>query len=575
MPNQILSLKWCSAIVALGLAAAVEGRAQDTIQIGPLKPLQTLPSLGPAIPPTSVLPKSGLPGGLVPPAGQPPAAAASPQLPGAAPSAGMVPPPTITSGSTLTPGATLGAGGTLTTPPTLTPGAALTPPVNLTPGSTVMPGSAALPGSALTPPPTLTPGSTLAPASPLTPASVPTPPPATSASAPAAPPPLPTSSSVVITGPIAQTYLYIEPYQTRFEALFDAASVLAWLSPDVPLPESLTPEQQKQISEKVAAQAGDWCSLSTGDQALAVPQPLVTVIKGLPGNTLPMKEGETLALNQALVGLMWEFATPPGPDELNVTWKGWFKGISKLPVRVFFGPQTETGEIHAAIKNYRWRNLGRMTRPAPLVAVPQITRPAPVRVPMGGIVWVLGGLVFYIYLKIKDHKLPGGSLPYFAVWLLGGVLMSQLLIVPYHPKSATPTVTQVAEAQQIVSPLLRNVYRAFDHHVESDVYDVLARSVDGELLRKLYLETIQALTLDGREGTRVTIAEFAVTVDKVEKNPQGPGFVADCNWNARGIVGHWGHSHPRVNIYNARVTITPVKDEWKLTGLEVQEVRRL
>ncbi len=380
---------------------------------------------------------------------------------------------------------------------------------------------------------------------------------------------------MVITGPIAQTYLYIEPYQTRFEALFDAASVFAWLSPDVPLPESLTAEQQKEISDKVAAQAGDWCTLSTGDQTLAVPQPLVTVIKGLPGNTLPMKEGEAVAMNQALVGLMWEFATPPGPDELNVTWKGWFKGISKLPVRVFFGTQTEAGEFHAAIKNYRWRNLGRMTRPAPLVAVPQIPRPEPVRVPVGGIVWILGGLMFYIYLKVKDHKLPGGSLPYFAVWLLGGVLMSQLLVMPYHPSAATPTVTQVAEAQQIVSPLLRNVYRAFDHHAESDVYDVLARSVDGELLRKLYLETIQALTLDGREGTRVTIAEFSASVDKVEKNPNGPGFVADCNWHARGIVGHWGHSHPRVNIYNARVTITPVNDEWKLTGLEVQEVRRL
>jgi hypothetical protein len=107
------------------------------------------------------------------------------------------------------------------------------------------------------------------------------------------------------------------------------------------------------------------------------------------------------------------------------------------------------------------------------------------------------------------------------------------------------------------------------------VYDVLARSVDGELLRKLYLETIQALTLDGREGTRVTIAEFSATVDKLQSNPKGASFVADCNWMARGIVGHWGHSHPRVNIYNARVTITPVKGEWKLTGLEVQEVRRL
>lgn len=470
-----LLARWCSAVLTIilahGFLAPAGMQAQDTIKIGPLQPLETLPSLGPAVP---VVPQTKVP-------------VATPTAPAA------------------------------------------TPPV--------------------------------APPSEVPPA--------------AAPPPLPTSSTVTITAPIAQAYLYIEPYQTRFEVLFDAATVLAWLAPEAALPTALPADQQKQIVETMASRASDWCALSVGDQALQVPMPLVAVIKGLPGNTLPLKEGEPVALNQALVGFMWEFATPPGPDEMNVTWKGWIKGTTKLPVRVFFGPLSETGEIHSTLKTFRWRNQGRMPRPAPLAAVPQIPLPQPFRLPLGGILWLTGGLVFYIYLKVKDHKLPGGSLPYFFVWLLGGVLMSQLLVVPIHTGPGTPAVTQVEVAQKIVSPLLRNVYRAFDHHAESDVYDVLARSVDGELLRKLYLETIQALTLDGREGTRVTIAEFSATVDKVAANPKGAGFIADCNWMARGIVGHWGHSHPRVNIYNARVTIIPVKDEWKLTGLEVQEVRRL
>ncbi len=479
MPKHSLTSHWCSVLlmtfVVLGGVAPIGMRAQDTIKIGPLQPLETLPSLGPAVP---VAPQTKAP------------------LPQPAPQAGV-------------------------------------------------------------------PAATLPEASP------PVAPPA------AAPPPLPTSSTVTITAPIAQAYLYIEPYQTRFEVLFDAATVLAWLAPDAALPAALPADQQKQIVDTMAARASDWCALSVGDQPLQVPMPLVAVIKGMPGNTLPLKEGEEVALNQALVGFMWEFATPPGPDEMNVTWKGWIKGTTKLPVRVFFGPLSETGEIHSSIKTFRWRNQGRMPRPAPLVTVPQIPLPQPFRLPLGGILWIVGGLAFYIFLKVKDHKLPGGSLPYFFVWLLGGVLMSQLLVLPIYTGPVAQAVTQVAEAQKIVSPLLRNVYRAFDHHAESDVYDVLARSVDGELLRKLYLETIQALTLDGREGTRVTIAEFSATVDKVEPNPKGAGFIADCNWMARGIVGHWGHSHPRVNIYNARITIIPVKDEWKLTGLEVQEVRRL
>lgn len=491
MPTRLRTSNWHSLILAvnltLGAAVPVGMQAQDTIKIGPLKPLETLPSLGG--------------GGAVP-------------APRSSGDLGLTPPPS------------------------------LTPP----------PAPAAVPDPA--------PG---------------VPPPAQAAvQAPAAPPPLPTSSSVTISGPVAQAYLYIEPFQTRFEVIFDAATVMDWLTPGGALPEALAPEQQKQLSDTMAARASGWCSISAGDQPLPVPQPLAAVIKGLPGNTLPLKEGDSVAMNQALVGVMWEFATPPGPEELNVTWSGWIKGTSKLPLRVFFGSQSENGELHSSLKTYRWRNQGRMPRPAPLAAVPQIVLQEPLRVPAGGIFWFLAGLLFYIYLKVKDRKLPGGSLPYVFVWLLGAVLMSQMLVIPIQTgEGAAPVITEVSEAQKIVSPLLRNVYRAFDHHAESDVYDVLARSVEGELLRKLYLETIQALTLDGREGTRVTIAEFSATVDKVLPNPKGPGFVAECNWMARGIVGHWGHSHPRVNIYNARITVTPAKDEWKLTGLEVQEVRRL
>lgn len=400
-------------------------------------------------------------------------------------------------------------------------------------------------------------------------------PPPTAPSSPAAPPPLPAGKQTIITEPLAQAYLYVEPYQTRFEVLFDAASALKWLAPDAPVPTELTPEMQEELREKATLGAMDWCTLSSSGEVASAPEVQVSVIKGLPGNTVPLKEGEPVPVNQAMAGFIWEFATPPAPAEVIVAWQGWINDRTTLPVKVFFGTQSETGEISSKINTFRWRNLDRLPRPAPLASVPQWEMQDPLRFPVGGVVWLLGGLIFYAYLRAKDRRLPGGSMPYVMVWLLGAVLMSQLLIVPVPMGSSTPPVTEVADAQRIVSPLLRNVYRAFDHRAESDVYDVLARSVEGDLLRRLYLETIQALTLEGREGTRVNITEFQVTVDKVLPNPAGEGFLADCNWMARGLVGHWGHSHSRLNIYNARLTLVPVKEEWKLTGLEVQEVRRL
>lgn len=403
------------------------------------------------------------------------------------------------------------------------------------------------------------------------PAALPAAPPA----APTVPPPLPTTKSLIITGPVFQGYLYVEAYQTRFEVLFDAATVMAWLSPGQTVPKSLTPADQAQLTSKAAGRADDWCRVSVGNQDLQSPQPIVSVIKGLPGNTFPLKQDEEVPLNEAMVGFMWEFATPPSPDELTVTWKGWIQGATHLPVRVFFGSLSETADIHSAVTTMRWRSGGRLPRPSPLAAVPQFEVSPPWRIPVGAIAWLVAGAIFYAYMKFRDYRLPGGSMPYLVVWLLGAALMRYMFVIPVRFGAASPVIADAEAAQKIVVPLMRNVYRAFDHRVESEVYDVLARSVDGELLRKLYLETIQALTLEGREGTRVTIAEFQLSVDQVARNPKGDGFVADCNWMARGIVGHWGHSHPRVNIYNARITVTPNEGEWKLTGLEVQEVRRL
>jgi hypothetical protein len=129
-------------------------------------------------------------------------------------------------------------------------------------------------------------------------------------------------------------------------------------------------------------------------------------------------------------------------------------------------------------------------------------------------------------------------------------------------------------AAKIASPLLRNIYRAFDYQDESRIYDSLAMSVDGELHRKLYLETLKALQLEGREGTRVRVSELDVQIDKVTPG-DNYSFTTEGQWTALGTVGHWGHAHTRVNRYKARMTFRPVDLAWKITALEVLELKRL
>lgn len=394
------------------------------------------------------------------------------------------------------------------------------------------------------------------------------------ADAKAATPPPPPTAAAVVTGRVGQIYLYVEPYQTRVEALFDMATVFDWLMPqESNRPATLTAERQTQIVAEAEKLAADWCSLTTNSSRLPYTPPAAFFVKGKPGATIPMTEKEELAFDQCMLGFVWQFTTNETPDEVEASWKGWISEQKELPVTVLFGTQSERIVVNNVTKRIQWMNKGRL-RPSPLAAVPTFDPVQPIRVPVGGAVWIIAGLVFYWYIWHKDYRLPGGGLPYFGVWVFGLVLFSKLLVYTLQRGESAPVVTEAPMAQQIVAPLLRNVYRAFDHRTESRVYDVLARSVDGELLRKLYLETITALTLDGREGTRVLITDFEATVDKVSPHPESGGFIAECEWSVLGNVGHWGHAHPRYNGYKAKLTVQPMKGEWKLTSLEVQEVRR-
>jgi hypothetical protein len=371
---------------------------------------------------------------------------------------------------------------------------------------------------------------------------------------------------------VSQGYLYLEPNQMRFEVLYDATTVLEWAK--MPTAISLNAAEQKALADALAAKAADWCRAGV-DKPAEGNFLGASIIKGKPGATLPLAEDESLLTREAMVGLMWEFPLPPLPEEIVIQWAGYIQGQKRLPIRVFFGVKSEVIEADAASKQVRWRVKGRLPMPAPLAAVPRIETLPPWHVPMASLIWFSSGLIIFILVTVKGRRMPGGAISFMGAWFIGALLTWPLFVVTIPRGSSVPVVSDKTQAEAILAPLLRNVYRAFDYRTESDIYDTLARSVDGELLRKLYLETLQALTLEGREGTRVTISEFSVEIMAVKPAPSGQGFITDCQWTALGTVGHWGHAHTRVNRYTATVTVAPVDSEWKVVALEVQEARRI
>lgn len=134
-----------------------------------------------------------------------------------------------------------------------------------------------------------------------------------------------------------------------------------------------------------------------------------------------------------------------------------------------------------------------------------------------------------------------------------------------------------AEAGRIFESLHRNVYRAFDYDTEDAVYETLAQSVEGELLDEVYAEVYQSLILGDQGGAVCTIQKTQILQNDVElpEDDDARAFHTTCRWRVRGKVGHWGHTHIRVNEYRARYRVRHRGDAWRIAGVEILEQRRV
>lgn len=145
--------------------------------------------------------------------------------------------------------------------------------------------------------------------------------------------------------------------------------------------------------------------------------------------------------------------------------------------------------------------------------------------------------------------------------------------VPPLPKvEAIPTKQNAADdaaRAALAETLLRNVYRGFDYRSESDVYDALARSVQGDLLTDLYLKIKQGLIMQEQGGAVARVKEVKVTKAEPVPGKTKDGFAERVTWQVEGTVEHWGHIHTRVNEYTADLSIVPTRGAWKINSMDV------
>jgi len=164
-------------------------------------------------------------------------------------------------------------------------------------------------------------------------------------------------------------------------------------------------------------------------------------------------------------------------------------------------------------------------------------------------------------------------------------------IVIGREESPLPTPEQ---AVAIFAPLQRDLYRAFDFDSEEEVYDALARSVDGPLLPRLYRTVRRSLVMEeegGAVGRVIEVRPLEVAIESVGlvEPPRDPaavavadassrervGFTVRCRWQVDGAVYHWGHGHFRTNEYDGRFLVVATDRGWRIAGDELLSQRRV
>ncbi|MFZ4765467.1 MAG: hypothetical protein ACOYMN_10980 [Roseimicrobium sp.] len=374
----------------------------------------------------------------------------------------------------------------------------------------------------------------------------------------------------------AQAYLYVEPFTCRVECLIwlpTALTVFGLPQGDAML---LPSETKATLLERAKVMVRDWCVLKLDGVEQRADFATAQLVKGVPGRSEAPAPDESVAVMNAMLGLTLDFAAPSSFETAEVEWRKFATEMQAIPLTVSYGPMSEAGLVMTlASPVAAWKNGGRLPPPKPLVVVPPVPPMETMDIPVASAVWVLVAAFWLLKKPRHGRRRSGQAVMIFSVLALGAILLWLMAHVPVTKPWAVRRMVPADEAQRVLLALLRNTYRAFDQRSESDIYDVLSRSIHGDFLQTIYLQTVQALSLEGKDGTRVRVTDVDVQVDGMRLLRDRDGFVAEGQWTALGSVGHWGHMHQRINRYTARLTVEPVNGAWKLTGLEVLEERRM
>jgi hypothetical protein len=356
-------------------------------------------------------------------------------------------------------------------------------------------------------------------------------------------------------------FIYVEPYEVRKEIIVRARELQQWVDLGLEGRETIPPELQGELRRKAAEFLRVHHPVEIDGRTI---EPELARIHFLERTlrTSRVLEGVELDVDSAVLGAIFVYATDGLPDRVTMDWDLWNERTRTIPAASVDQAGPLPTVLEPDFRVLEWQNFLKhpeLPTLRVLSAPPGVLERA-----LLWVRWLLGALALGACALWLRSREPGRA-----------VAASAALLVAFSSFwLSRDAALSEPRAHEVVSGLLHNVYRGFDFRGEEQIYDVLAKSVDGELLTQIYLEARRGLELASQGGARAKVKR--VELEQLDAEPaSGGGFVATASWNVAGSVGHWGHVHQRSNRYRATLEVADQDGVWKLVGLEILEEERL
>jgi hypothetical protein len=362
-------------------------------------------------------------------------------------------------------------------------------------------------------------------------------------------------------------FIYVEPYEVRKEIILRPSDVQNFTDLGLADTKVIAAEKQEEIKQKVVEFLADHFPVTIDGVEVEGSVDRVNFLhRTLKSSTVV--SGQDLKLLPATIGVIYVFPTDGLPQEVEMVWDIFTDKMQRVPASSIDQAGPLPVLLEPDFNVLRWENFLKFPELPTLVQLE--TPPSALQRASDWGRWaglVLGLVLAWMLVQhFKRDRRVHASYSIALILILG---MTVLMFREHQQSSLNPE-----RLQTLTGKLLHNVYRAFDHRGEEVIYDVLARSVSGDLLADIYLETQGSLVLANQGGARVKVKSIEMISTEL-KDRDGNRLTVASEWVVSGSVGHWGHVHQRTNSYQAELELSEIDNAWKLTGLEILQEERL